>query len=86
MSKEAVKAVIAEFGGQKKMAVMLGGCQQLMANWVRQGHMPFKHVKSVAATTKVPLRDLMKPEIVEAADLLIKQEGWIKGEPDATRV
>lgn len=74
MSKEAVKAVIAEFGGQKKMAVMMGGCQQLMANWVRQGYIPFKHLKSIAKTTKVPLRDLMKPESVEAMEWVKEQE------------
>ena len=77
MSREAVQAVIAEFGGQKKMAVMLGGCQQLMANWVKQGYMPIKHVKSVAATTKVPLIDLVQPEIYEIIKLIEKQNAQI---------
>jgi len=77
MSREAIKAVIDEFGGQKKMAVMLGGCQQLMANWVKQGYMPIKHVKSVAATTKVPLIDLVHPEIYEIIKLIEKQNAQI---------
>ena len=77
MSKEAVNALIAEFGGQKKMGVMLGGCQQLIANWVKAGHMPIKHVKSVAVTTKVPLIDLVSPEIAEVFKLIEKQNAQV---------
>ena len=77
MSREAVTAVVNEFGGQKKMAVMLGGCQQLMASWVKQGFMPLKHVKSVAATTKVPLIELVNPEIAEVMKLIEKQNAQI---------
>jgi hypothetical protein len=74
MSKEAVKAVIAEFGGQAKMSMMLGGCQQLMSNWVRQGYIPFAHLKQLVATTKVPLQDLVKPDYLEVHEWLKEQE------------
>jgi len=74
MSSEAVKEVIKEFGGQAKMAVMLGGCQQLMANWVRAGYIPFHHLKSIAKTTQVPLTDLVKPDYLEVHNWLKEQE------------
>jgi len=73
MSKEAVKAVIKEFGGQRRMSLAMGGCQQLMANWVKQGYIPHQHLKYLAPITKVPLKDLIRPDYLEVYE-------WIKAQ------
>lgn len=74
MSKEAVKQVIKEFGGQAKAAIVLGRGQQLMANWIRQGYIPVAYLKSISNTTKVPLKDLVRPDYLEVYELLKEQE------------
>ena len=74
MSKEAVKAVIAEFGSQHKAAAGLGCSQQLISNWIRQGYIPIKYLKGIVKTTKVPVRDLIKPEYLEAVEVIKEQE------------
>lgn len=76
MSKEAVKQVISEFGSQARAAVVLGTGQQLMANWIRQGYIPFKHLQSIALTTKVPIKDLIKPDYLAVHE-------WLKGQENA---
>lgn len=74
MSKEAVKQVIAEFGSQHKAAAGLCCSQQLMANWIRQGYIPIKYLKGIVKTTKVPIKDLIKPEYLEAVEIIKEKE------------
>jgi hypothetical protein len=73
MTTEAVKEIVKEFGGQARMAVALGVLQQSVANWVKQGYVPLKYVKAVSLTTKQKMKDYIKPEYLEAHELLKEQ-------------
>ena len=74
MSKEAVKAVIKEFGSQKNTAAGMDVSQQFIASWLRQGYIPIKYLKGIVKTTKVPIKDLIKPDYLEAVLIIKEQE------------
>lgn len=74
MSKEAVRAVIKEFGSQKNTAAGMNVCQQYIGNWIRQGYIPIKYLKGIVKTTKVPIRDLIHPDYLEAVLIIKEQE------------
>lgn len=65
MSTEGVKAVIKEFGTQKKLAEQLNTTQQHVASWLKQGFIPDGHAVAIALVSRIPIRDYVHPNIAE---------------------
>ena len=74
VNREAIRKVIKEFGGQAKMAVIIGLSQQSMANWVKQGYIPIKHLRPIMNTTKVPAKNLVSQDYLDVHEWLKEQE------------
>ena len=74
MSKEWVKYIAREYGGQSIMARELECKNQNISNFIRNGYMPYKYVSKVMQKTKVPLKDWIRPDYLEAHAILAVQE------------